>query len=194
MRQRTPADCWRPKPCTKPAVCPFAAATCCWRHILRNRDRHSSAAANTAILVRASPSRVTGLFRGHAMKLPRRKFLHLAATATALQAVPRLARAQTYPTRPLRWIVGFPPGGGADTVVRIMVPWLSERLGQPVIIEHRPGPVPTSPFKRWSIRRPTGTRGCSMGRLRSSTPAYFTTCRSTCSATSRPFQVLPLSL
>jgi tripartite-type tricarboxylate transporter receptor subunit TctC len=73
------------------------------------------------------------------MKLPRRKFLHLAATAAALQAVSHIARAQTYPTRPVRWIVGFPPGGGADTVVRIMAPWLSERLGQPVIIENRPG-------------------------------------------------------
>jgi tripartite-type tricarboxylate transporter receptor subunit TctC len=73
------------------------------------------------------------------MKLPRRKFLHLAAGAAALPAVSRIARAQTYPTRPVRWIVGFPPGGGADTVARIMVPWLSERLGQQVIIENRPG-------------------------------------------------------
>jgi tripartite-type tricarboxylate transporter receptor subunit TctC len=44
-----------------------------------------------------------------------------------------------YPARPLRWIVGFPPGGGADIVVRIMAPWLAERLGQPVIIENKPG-------------------------------------------------------
>jgi tripartite-type tricarboxylate transporter receptor subunit TctC len=73
------------------------------------------------------------------MKLPRRKFLHLAATATAVQTMSRLARAQAYPMRPLRWIVGFPPGGGADTVARIMGPWLSERLGQQVIIENRPG-------------------------------------------------------
>ena len=74
------------------------------------------------------------------MKLPhRRKFLHLAAGAAALPALSRIARAQAYPTRPIRWIVGFPPGGGADTVARIMGPWLSERLGQPVIIENRPG-------------------------------------------------------
>ena len=73
------------------------------------------------------------------MKLPRRKFLHLAAGAAALPAVPRIARAQAYPTRPVRWIIPFPPGGGADTVARILGQWLSERLGQPVILEHRPG-------------------------------------------------------
>lgn len=73
------------------------------------------------------------------MKLPRRRFLHLAGAAAALPAVLRIARAQTYPTRPVRWIVGFPPGGGADIVSRIMAPWLSERLGQSVIIENRPG-------------------------------------------------------
>jgi tripartite-type tricarboxylate transporter receptor subunit TctC len=73
------------------------------------------------------------------MTLGRRKVLHLAVAAAALAAGPRIARAQTYPARPLRWIVGFPPGGGADTVVRILAPWLSERLGQQVIIENRPG-------------------------------------------------------
>jgi tripartite-type tricarboxylate transporter receptor subunit TctC len=74
------------------------------------------------------------------MKLPhRRQFLHLAAGAAALPAVSRIARAQAYPSRSVRWIIGFPPGGGADTVARIMGPWLSERLGQQVIIENRPG-------------------------------------------------------
>jgi tripartite-type tricarboxylate transporter receptor subunit TctC len=76
---------------------------------------------------------------GAIMKLPRRTFLHLAAGAAAVPTVSRMAWAQTYPTRPLRWIVGFPPGGGADTVARIVGPWLSERLGQQVIIENRPG-------------------------------------------------------
>src|SRR5216684_1921360 len=75
----------------------------------------------------------------HAMKLPRRQFLHLAVVAAALPAVSCAASAQAYPTKPIRWIVGFPPGGGADTVARIMEPWLSRRLGQPVIIENRPG-------------------------------------------------------
>ena len=73
------------------------------------------------------------------MRRPRRSFLRLAAGLATLPATAWIARAQTYPTRPLRWIVGFPPGGGADTVARIMGPWLAERLGQQVIIENRPG-------------------------------------------------------
>jgi tripartite-type tricarboxylate transporter receptor subunit TctC len=80
-------------------------------------------------------------FRGEiVVKLPRRRqFLHLGAGAAVLPAVSRIAWAQTYPTRPVRWIVGFPPGGGADTVARIVGPWVSARLGQQVIIENRPG-------------------------------------------------------
>ena len=73
------------------------------------------------------------------MKLPRRRFLHMAAGATALPAVSQIARAQTYPTRPVRIVVGFPPGGPSDIVARLIGQWLSERLGQPFIIENRPG-------------------------------------------------------
>jgi tripartite-type tricarboxylate transporter receptor subunit TctC len=73
------------------------------------------------------------------MKLPRRKFLHLAAGAAALPAVSGFAWAQAYPSRPVRWIVGFAPGGGNDIVARLMGQWLSERLGQPFIIDNRPG-------------------------------------------------------
>jgi tripartite-type tricarboxylate transporter receptor subunit TctC len=73
------------------------------------------------------------------MKLPRRQFLHLAAGAAALPAVSRIAKAQTYPTRPVRVIVGITPGGAPDIVARLMGQWLSERLGQPFIIENRPG-------------------------------------------------------
>ena len=77
--------------------------------------------------------------RENAVKLPRRQFLYLAAGAAALPAVSRSARAQTYPTRPVRWIIGFPAGGGSDVLARLLGQWLSERLGQPFVIENRPG-------------------------------------------------------
>ena len=73
------------------------------------------------------------------MKLPRRNFLQLAAGAAALPVVSRIARAQAYPARPVRWIVGFSPGGSADIHARLIAQWLSERLGQQFIIENRPG-------------------------------------------------------
>jgi tripartite-type tricarboxylate transporter receptor subunit TctC len=73
------------------------------------------------------------------MKLPRRTFLYLTAGAAALPALSRNARAQTYPARPVRIIVGFSPGGTADIVARLIGQWLSERLRQPFIIENRPG-------------------------------------------------------
>jgi tripartite-type tricarboxylate transporter receptor subunit TctC len=72
------------------------------------------------------------------MNLPRRQFLRLAAGAAALPAAPRIAGAQSYPARPVRIIVGFPPGGPNDIVARIIGQWLSERLGQPFVIESRP--------------------------------------------------------
>jgi tripartite-type tricarboxylate transporter receptor subunit TctC len=73
------------------------------------------------------------------MKLPRRKFLHLAAGAAALPAMSRIARAQAYPTRPVRIIVPFAAGGGNDIVARVLGQWLSGQLGQSFIIENRPG-------------------------------------------------------
>src|SRR6516164_1449575 len=73
------------------------------------------------------------------MKLSRRQFLHLAAGAAAIPSGSRIARAQTYPTRPVRIIVGAPAGGSTDLAARVMGQWLSERLAQPFIVENRPG-------------------------------------------------------
>src|SRR5271170_4997663 len=76
---------------------------------------------------------------GPIMKLPRRAFLHLAVGAAALLAVQQIARAQTYPARPVRIISGFPPGGINDTYARLIGGWLSERFGQQFIVENQPG-------------------------------------------------------
>ena len=73
------------------------------------------------------------------MKLPRRQFLHLAAGAAALSAVSRIARAQAYPSRPVRLIVPVAPAGASDITARLIGQWLSERLGQQFVIDNRPG-------------------------------------------------------
>jgi tripartite-type tricarboxylate transporter receptor subunit TctC len=73
------------------------------------------------------------------MKLARRKFLYLSAGAVALPVVSRIALAQTYPSRPVRIIVGFPAGGSADLAARLVAQWLSERLGQQFVVENWPG-------------------------------------------------------
>src|SRR5205807_8216333 len=91
--------------------------------------------ARQGLSVHGAPARR----RGHAMKLHRRTFLHLAAGAAALPAVSRVAKAQAYPSRPVRIIVGFAPAGGTDIMARLIGQWLSERLDQQFVIENRPG-------------------------------------------------------
>jgi tripartite-type tricarboxylate transporter receptor subunit TctC len=73
------------------------------------------------------------------VKLPRRRFLRLTAGAATLPALPRIASALDYPTRPVRIIDGFPPGGASDLVARLTAQWLSQRLHQQFIVENRPG-------------------------------------------------------
>src|SRR5438477_12820936 len=76
---------------------------------------------------------------GRMTELYRRQFLHLAANAAALPAIPCFAWGEAYPARPVRIIVGYPPGGTTDTLARLMGQWLSERLSQQFVVENRPG-------------------------------------------------------
>jgi tripartite-type tricarboxylate transporter receptor subunit TctC len=92
--------------------------------------------------MRAAPGRASSFISREVsmMKLPhRRQLLHLAAGAAALPVLSGIARAEAYPTRPVRIMVGFAAGGGYDIVARLIGQWLSERFGQPFVIENRPG-------------------------------------------------------
>ena len=104
--------------------------------------------------------RVADISERDVMKLPRRKFLHLAAGAAALPAVSRIAWAQAYPTRPVRVIVPFAPAGTTDIAARLMGQWLSERLGQPFVIENRPGASTTIGTEVVVRASPDGTCCC----------------------------------
>jgi tripartite-type tricarboxylate transporter receptor subunit TctC len=73
------------------------------------------------------------------MRLPRRKLLHLATGIAALPMLPRLAGAQTYPSRPVRIVAAFAAGGGVDITARLIGQWLSDRLGQSFVVDNRPG-------------------------------------------------------
>jgi tripartite-type tricarboxylate transporter receptor subunit TctC len=90
------------------------------------------------------------------MKLPRRKFLHLAASAAALPAMPRLASALDYPTRPVHLVVGFAAGSAFDILARLIGQWLSERLGQPFVVENRSGAAGSIATEAVARARPDG--------------------------------------
>jgi tripartite-type tricarboxylate transporter receptor subunit TctC len=107
------------------------------------------------------------------MKLPRRRFLHLAGAAAAATALPRHARALDYPTKPIRWIVGYPPGGSADTASRIMAQWLNERLGQPVIIENKPGAATNISLQAAINAPPDGYTLVYVGTSATVNPSFF---------------------
>jgi hypothetical protein len=86
------------------------------------------------------------------MKLPRRTFLHLAAGAAALPSVSRFALGQAYPTRPIRLVAPFPPGGSIDLTARLIGQWLTERLGQQLVVENHQLKVSLLPA--YALRRP----------------------------------------
>jgi tripartite-type tricarboxylate transporter receptor subunit TctC len=90
------------------------------------------------------------------MKCPRRRFLQLAAGAAALPAVSRAARAQAYPSRPVHIIVGFAAGSAFDILARLIGRWLSERLGQPFVVDNRPGAGGTIATEAAARARPDG--------------------------------------
>jgi tripartite-type tricarboxylate transporter receptor subunit TctC len=92
------------------------------------------------------------------MKTPRRRFLQLAGAIAATPYLPPTALALDYPTRPVRIIVGFPPGGTADIMARLIGQRLSERLGQPFIIENRPGAASNIATEAVVRHPPTATR------------------------------------
>ncbi len=108
------------------------------------------------------------------MRLERRQFLHLAASAAALPAISHLAWAQAYPARTVRLIVGFPAGGTTDIGARIIAQWLTERLGQPFVIENRPGigthiateAVVRAPADGHTLLMVTGTNGINVSLYR----------------------------
>src|SRR3974390_1257166 len=108
------------------------------------------------------------------MPLPRPRFLQLvAAAATATSAVPRHASALDYPTKPIRWIIGYPPGGSADTASRIMAQWLNERLGQPVIIENKPGAATNISLQAAINAPPDGYTIVYLGTSATVNPSFF---------------------
>src|SRR5436190_22276933 len=115
-----------------------------------HRRRRASPIASNWTIARAEAAGKYGLemlsslrnrenLKSVVMELPRRKFLHLAAGAATLPVMSHRAQAQTYPSRPIRILVGFPAGGTGDIVARLLSQGLQDRLGQPFVVENRPG-------------------------------------------------------
>jgi tripartite-type tricarboxylate transporter receptor subunit TctC len=107
------------------------------------------------------------------MTLPRRRFLRLAGSAAAALAAPRRTWALDYPTKPIRWSVGYPPGGSADAASRIMAQWLNERLGQPVIIENKPGAATNISLQAAINAPPDGYTLVYLGTSATVNPSFF---------------------
>ena len=128
--------------------------------------------------------RVAHIAEREAMKLPhRRQFLHLAAGAAALPAVSRIARAQTYPSRPVRWIVSFAAGGPNDIVARIVGQYLSDHLGQQFVIENRAGAAGNVGMQSALNSAPMATQSPSSARTTPLTPVSTRSFRLISSAT-----------
>ena len=107
------------------------------------------------------------------MKLPRRQFLQVVGAAAAGAALSRRAWALDYPVKPIRWIVGYPAGGSADTVSRILARWLTERLGQPVIIENKPGAATNISLQAAINSPPDGYTIVYLGTSATVNPSFF---------------------
>src|SRR5437763_8570376 len=128
------------------------------------------------------------------MKLPRRQFLHLAAGAAALPAMSRIARAQAYPTRPVRIVVGFAPAGATDIFTRLIGQWLSERLGQQFVVENRPGAATNLAAEAVVRSPPDGYTLLGFDVAAAFNATLYDKLNSTSSAISRRLQVLPACL
>ena len=115
------------------------------------------------------------------MKIPRRRFLQLAGAMAVGPILLKRARALDYPVKPIRWIVGYPAGGSADTVSRILAQWLTERLGQPVIIENKPGAATNISLQAAISSPPDGYTMVYLGTSATVNPSFFE---------SQPFNVL----
>jgi tripartite-type tricarboxylate transporter receptor subunit TctC len=128
------------------------------------------------------------------MKLLRRQFLHLAAGAVALPvaSASHIAWAQNYPSRPVRWIVGFPAGGAADIVARIMGQWLSERLGQQFVIENRPGAASNIAAEAVVRAHPDGYTLLWVTQVNATNTTLYDNSASISSTTSHRSQALPV--